>query len=178
MAPSCLWTLNVQRKCTFPESLRSQNYLLKASAEETRQIIEGKLLEIGREPHNKLGQIEARDEDSEFILSSDIDGVFLEIEPPTKELVEDDTQDLYLVERSPLSLILFVRPWLRPKSEMYILGNESRLLQETIRVSGGGGGEDKSIPWAQTVINATVLHWYIEAWGLNKRAQHGPQQSA
>ena len=57
-----------------------------------------------------MGQIEARDEDSEFILSSDIDGVFLEIEPPTKELVEDDTQDLYLVERSPLSLILFVRP--------------------------------------------------------------------
>ena len=67
----------------------------KASAEETRQIIEGKLLEMGREPHNVQVELEAREEDSEFILLRDVDGVFLEIEPPTKEPVEDGTGSLF-----------------------------------------------------------------------------------
>ena len=57
----------------------------KASAEGTRQIIKGKLLEMGREPPNVQIELEAREEDSEFILLRDVDRVFLEIEPPMKE---------------------------------------------------------------------------------------------
>ena len=55
----------------------------KASAEETRQIIEGKLLEMGREPRNVQIELELREE--EFILLRDVNGVFLEVEPHVQE---------------------------------------------------------------------------------------------
>ena len=51
----------------------------KASAEEMRQIIEGKLLEIGREPHNVQIELKLREE-KEFILLRDADGVFSVVE--------------------------------------------------------------------------------------------------
>ena len=53
----------------------------KGSAEETRKIIEGKLTEMGKEPHNVEIELEIREDDAEFILLRDFDGVFLEIEP-------------------------------------------------------------------------------------------------
>ena len=62
----------------------------KGSAEETRQIIEGKLLEMGKEPHNVQIELEIREEDAEFILLRDVEGAFLEIEPPMKEIPESD----------------------------------------------------------------------------------------
>ena len=57
---------------------------------ETRQIIEGKLLEVGKEPYNVQIKLEIREEDAEFILLRDVDGAFLEIEPPMKEILESD----------------------------------------------------------------------------------------
>ena len=55
----------------------------KASAEETRQIIEGKLLEMGREPRNVQIELELREK--EFIFLRDVDRVFLEVEPHVQE---------------------------------------------------------------------------------------------
>ena len=43
----------------------------KASAEETRQIVEGKLLEMGREPYNVQVELEAREELVWLNLSSE-----------------------------------------------------------------------------------------------------------
>ena len=40
----------------------------KASAKKTRQIIEGKLEEMSKEPHNLQIEVDAREEDSEFVL--------------------------------------------------------------------------------------------------------------
>lgn len=57
----------------------------KGSAEETRQIIKGKLLEMGREPRNVQIELEFREEE-EFILLRDADGVFVEVEPHVQEL--------------------------------------------------------------------------------------------
>ena len=56
----------------------------KASAEETRQIVEGKLIEMGKEPHNIQIELDLR-EGEEFILLRDVDGVFLEVEPQVEE---------------------------------------------------------------------------------------------
>ena len=61
---------------------------MKASAEETRQIIQGKLLELGREPHKVQIELELREEE-EFILLRDVDGVFLEVDPHVEELPKD-----------------------------------------------------------------------------------------
>lgn len=47
----------------------------KAFAEETSQIIDGKLLEMSKEPHNIQIELEIRAEE-ECILLRDMDGVF------------------------------------------------------------------------------------------------------
>ena len=52
---------------------------MKGSAEETRQIIEGKLLEMSREPRNVQIELEFREE--EFVLLRDVDGVFEKLNP-------------------------------------------------------------------------------------------------
>lgn len=62
----------------------------KASAEETRQIIEGKLIETGREPCNVQIELELR-EDKGLILLRDADGVFLEVEPHVQEPLKSDS---------------------------------------------------------------------------------------
>ena len=62
----------------------------KASAEETRQIIEGKLIEMGREPCNVQIELELR-EDKGLILLRDADGVFLEVEPHVQEPLKSDS---------------------------------------------------------------------------------------
>ena len=51
----------------------------KVSAEETRQIIEGELLEMGREPRNVQIKLEFREE--EFILLRDADGCLWKLNP-------------------------------------------------------------------------------------------------
>ena len=56
----------------------------KASVAEMRQIIEGKLVEMGKEPHNVQVELDAREE-GEFILLRDMDGVFLEVLPHVQE---------------------------------------------------------------------------------------------
>ena len=55
------------------------------SAEETRQIIEGRLTEMVKESHNVQIELEIREEDAEFIMLRDFNGVFLEIKPRMKE---------------------------------------------------------------------------------------------
>ena len=55
-----------------------------ASTDETRQLIEGKLLEMGKEPLNVQVELELR-EQGELILLRDVDGVFLEVEPHVEE---------------------------------------------------------------------------------------------
>ena len=55
-----------------------------ASAEETRQLIEGKLLEMDKEPLDIQVELKQR-ELGEFILLRDVDGVFLEVEPHVEE---------------------------------------------------------------------------------------------
>ena len=51
-----------------------------ASAEETRQFIEGKLLEMGKEPLNVQIELKLKEQGG-FILLRDFDKVFLEVEP-------------------------------------------------------------------------------------------------
>ena len=62
----------------------------KAFAEETRQIIKGKLLEMGREAHNVQIELESGEEE-EFILLRDIEGVFLEVEPHVQEPLKSNS---------------------------------------------------------------------------------------
>ena len=56
----------------------------KASAEKTRQIIEGKLLEMGREPHNVQIELELREEKECHLAERRQWGV-LEVEPHVQE---------------------------------------------------------------------------------------------
>ena len=46
-------------------------------------------------------ELDPREEDSEFILLRDIDGVFLEIEPPSKEPVEEGSEPPSGKEEAP-----------------------------------------------------------------------------
>ena len=55
-----------------------------ASADETRQLIEGKLLEMSKEPLNIKVELELR-EQGEFILLKDVYKVFLEVQPHVEE---------------------------------------------------------------------------------------------
>ena len=50
------------------------------SAEEASKSIEGKLLDMGKEPLNIQVKLELREQE-EFILLRDVDGVVLEVEP-------------------------------------------------------------------------------------------------
>ena len=78
MNPKCLTEAYLSR---IAEKLELP---MKGSTKETRQIIEGKLTDMGKEPHNVQIEVEMREKDAEFIVLRDFDGVFLEIEPPTK----------------------------------------------------------------------------------------------
>lgn len=56
----------------------------KASVADAWQITEGKLVEMGKEPHNVHIELDAREE-GEFILLREMDGVFLEVPPHGQE---------------------------------------------------------------------------------------------
>ena len=60
----------------------------KASTEEMRQIIEGKLWEMGKKPHNVQVEVAVR-EQGEFIFLRDVDEVFLEVRPHVVVLRKD-----------------------------------------------------------------------------------------
>jgi len=84
------WHRNAQELKVFDETYLSRiaeklELPTKGSTEDTRQIIERKLLEMGREPRNIQIELEFREEE-EFLLLRDADGVFVEVEPHVQEL--------------------------------------------------------------------------------------------
>ena len=62
----------------------NKNVSFLSLSEETRQIIKEKLIKMGKKPHNVQTELDTREEDAEFIMQRDVNGVYLEIEPPMK----------------------------------------------------------------------------------------------
>ena len=108
-----------------------------ASAEETRQLIEGKLLEMGKELLNVQVELEQR-EQGEFILLRDVDGVFLEVEPHVEEPRRSrsssaPSEELETGEDSAVGVESLCTALYAAQSQNEALVNEMRSLKEELK---------------------------------------------
>ena len=106
-------------------------------AEETRQIIEGKLSEMGKEPLNVQVELELR-EQGEFILLRDVDGMFLEVEahveePRRRHSSSGPGEELEAGEDPVVGVESLCAALDAAQSQNEALANETRSLQEELK---------------------------------------------